>query len=42
VSWPLIPYVLLSSPSLNPASWTPVISGITQVGDRNVYNRGDQ
>ncbi|HEY5914106.1 MAG TPA: hypothetical protein VJA21_26255 [Verrucomicrobiae bacterium] len=37
VSWPLIPYVLLTSPSLTNPTWTPVISGVTQVGGKNVY-----
>jgi len=37
VSWPLIPYVLLTSPSLTSPTWTPIISGITQAGNRNVY-----
>jgi hypothetical protein len=37
VSWPLIPYVLLTSPSLTTPTWTPVISGVTQAGNRNVY-----
>ncbi len=37
VSWPLVPYVLLTSPSLTSPTWTPVISGITQANNRNVY-----
>src|SRR5437899_4276413 len=37
VSWPLIPYTLLSSPSLTSPVWTPVLGGITQAGGQNVY-----
>ena len=37
VSWPLIPYTLLSSPSLTSPVWTPVRNGITQVSGQNVY-----
>ncbi len=37
VSWPLIPYVLLTSTSLSNPSWTPVISGVSQAAGKNVY-----
>ncbi|MCL4786268.1 MAG: hypothetical protein KJ070_05655 [Verrucomicrobia bacterium] len=37
LSWPQIPFRLESNPSLNPATWTQVTSGITQAGDRSVY-----
>lgn len=38
VSWPLIPFVLQTSPSLSSPIWAPVTSGITQAGNMNVYN----
>lgn len=38
VSWPQVPYVLLTSPNGNPGTWTPIISGITQAGNKNVYS----
>lgn len=37
LSWPLIPYSLQTSPSLDPGGWTTITSGITQVGDQFVY-----
>jgi hypothetical protein len=37
VSWPLIPFRLLTSPSAGAGTWTEVTSGISVVGDRNTY-----
>jgi hypothetical protein len=37
LSWPLIPYRLESSPSLTTPVWTTVATGISQVGEENVY-----
>jgi hypothetical protein len=37
VSWPLIPFVLQTSPSLSSPVWTPITSGITQTGNLNLY-----
>lgn len=37
VSWPDIPFRLVSSPSLNAPVWTEVTTGITDAGDRKVH-----
>jgi len=37
ISWPLIPFVLQTSPSLATPVWTAVSSGVTQIGSTNVY-----
>jgi hypothetical protein len=37
LSWPLIPFNLLSSPSLSSPSWTTVTTGISQVGNQFQY-----
>ena len=37
VSWPVIPFQLETSPSVGAPAWTRVTSGISQVGDQNVY-----
>jgi hypothetical protein len=37
LSWPLIPFNLQSSPSLSAPSWTPVTTGIEQVGSQFQY-----
>jgi hypothetical protein len=37
LSWPLIPFNLLSSPSLSSPSWTAVTTGISQVGSQFQY-----
>ncbi len=37
LSWPLIPFTLQSTPSLNSPAWSRITTGITQAGDQNVY-----
>ena len=37
LSWPLIGFVLQSSPSLTSPTWTTITSGISQSGGTNVY-----
>lgn len=37
LTWPLIPFNLLSSPSLSSPSWTTVTTGISQVGNQFQY-----
>ena len=37
LSWPLVPFNLLSSPSLSAPSWSPVTTGISQVGNQFQY-----
>jgi hypothetical protein len=37
LSWPLVPFNLLSSPSLSSPTWTTVTTGITQVGNQFQY-----
>ena len=37
LSWPLIPFSLQSSLSLSSPVWTTITSGVTQVGNQQVY-----
>jgi len=38
ISWPLVPFNLLSSPSVSSPTWTPVTTGISQVGSQFQYS----
>jgi hypothetical protein len=37
LSWPMIPFVLKSTPSLSSPSWSIISTGITQLGASNIY-----
>ena len=37
LTWPEIPYVLQTSPSLTSPVWTSITTGITQTGGQNSY-----
>ncbi len=37
LTWPVLPFVLQSSPSLTNPVWTPITSGITEVNGKNSY-----
>jgi len=38
ISWPIIPFTFQGTPSLTPpVLWTDITTGISQVGDKNVY-----
>jgi len=38
LTWPLIPFSLQSTPSLSAPVWTTITSGVTQIGNQQVYN----
>jgi hypothetical protein len=39
LTWPNVPYTLQGTPSLSPPiTWTDITSGISQMGDQNVYS----